>query len=351
MLKKLSSYWFILMIIAAIATAAHAGPDPFFASYDPCSGAQLDCAPGAKNITKVKPPLAPPSVAPPAPCAPTSPFKIKTPIASQMGSKWDALTQNGPSNWWADCCLPTPAKGQFWVGPRVTFARLHGEARRGFDIAAFQSSRVDFDDQLNFRKTGNTFWSIEAMYQLRPRWGIRYSFSPIHIESVGFPKTAFNFSGQTFAAGTQVASKWERYQHRAGLLFNISRTTSSQANLYADWLNIQDRLSVAAAGTTNITGTWDDTKNIMVLGLEFDKCLKNFHGNTLALSGKGGIGFLNDTVGYEAEAALSYLIPIKTGRFGFVKGGYSYANYKKEKNSELFSTVIDGPFVQAGFLF
>ncbi len=126
---------------------------------------------------------------------------------------------------------------------------------------------------------------------------------------------------------------------------------NSQANLFAEWLNIQDRLTIGAAGTVGASATWDDTKNLAEVGLEFDKCLKNYHGNTLALSGKAGVAFLNDSLGYEVEAALSYLIPIKTGRFGFVKGGYSYASLKKAKHHEVFGTTMDGPFLQLGFLF
>ncbi len=171
------------------------------------------------------------------------------------------------------------------------------------------------------------------------------------MDSLGTPKSAFTFAGQTFAAGTQVHSKWERYQHRAGFVFNISRTVGSQTSFFADWLYLQDKLTIGGAGGLGTPVTWDDTKSMAVLGLEFDKCLKNYHGNTLAFSGKGGIAFLSDSIGYEAEASLTYLIPIKTGRFGFVKGGYQYAHLKKDKANEVFGTTIDGPFLQLGFLF
>jgi hypothetical protein len=245
-----------------------------------------------------------------------------------------------------------PAKGQFVVGPKIQFARVHGEARRGPDITAIQSSIVDFDDHLNFKKTGNSLWSIQAMYQLRPKWGIRYSFMPLSIEATGSPRTAFNFQGQTFASGTQVFSKWERFQHRGGIYFNLNRTLNSQTNVFADWMSVSDRLTISpASGGASMGVTWDETKNMAVMGLEFDKCLANYQGNTLALSGKGGVAFFSDSIGYEAEATLSYLIPIRPGRFGFIKGGYSYASLKKEKGHELFGVTIDGPFVQLGFLF
>jgi hypothetical protein len=347
MLGNCTKYLFVLfLLVAMIAAAQAASADNLLANYDPCTGAQLDCAPGIKPISKVKP-LPEPN--PIVPTTPNMPYKVKS--SGALAPSYDGLNQLNPANWLADCCLPMPAKGQFWIGPKVTFARVAGEVRRGPDLAVTQTSLVAFEDHLSLRRSGNAIWSLEAMYQLRPRWGLRYSFMPINLEAVGTAKTAFNFGGQTFASGTQLSSKWDRVQHRAGFFFNVNRTLSSQTSLFADWLYVQDKLTVGGASGIGTSVTWDDTKNLAIVGLEFDKCLKNYHGNTLAFNGKGGVAFFSDTVGYEAEAALSYLIPIKTGRFGFIKGGYSYANLKKEKSHDLFSTVIDGPFVQVGFLF
>jgi hypothetical protein len=342
MLEKLRKYflpWPILLALCLAPAIVHA--EVGTAPYDPCVGAGLDCGPTIKPIVKVKPG---PVTVPPAVTG--SPLKVKSNALSG-----DAISGYNPVNWWSDCCLPVPTKGQFWMGPKITWARIDGEARRGLDLGTnVQSSIVDFDDHLGLSRSGHMRWSIEAMYQLRPRWGIRYSFTPLSVSATTFPKSAFSFAGQTFASGTQIQSRWDRAEHRAGLVFNINRTTGSQTNLFADWLNVSDRLSVSSAGLT-APAKWDDTKNLAMLGLEFDKCLRNYQGNTLAISGKGGIAFLSDTIGYEAEAALSYLIPIRTGRFGFVKGGYHYASFKKDKGNEMLRTTVDGPFLQMGFLF
>ncbi|MGB6064960.1 MAG: hypothetical protein WBG50_09130 [Desulfomonilaceae bacterium] len=325
-LKYLCVLTFILTALSAAAFA-----DSSQTTYDPCTGAS-----GYKAISKVKPPST---------SAPTV-LKVKP---WNVSSRFRGLSRYNPINWWTGCCLPMPAKGQFIVGPRVFFARLQGSARRGTELTGVQTAVVDFNDHLGFKKNGNAFWSIEAQYQIRPRWAIRYSFSPMQMEATNFPATAFSFGGQTFAAGTPVHSKWERYENRAGLVFTLSKTTYSATNFVMEWLNVQDKLTIGG-GTVAAVGM-DNTKNLAYTGLEFEKCLKNYHGNTLALTGKGGIAFLNDAIGYDAEAALSYLIPIKTGRFGFVKGGYRYTYLKKERPNRMFNTTMDGAFVQVGFLF
>jgi hypothetical protein len=114
---------------------------------------------------------------------------------------------------------------------------------------------------------------------------------------------------------------------------------------------VQRRLTISSGmGVTN-AATWDENTSLATAGIEFNKCLRNYRGNTLAISLKGSVSFLDDHLGYDAEAALRYIIPIRRGRFGFIKGGYRYAQLKKERDAHLFSTTMDGAFLQVGFLF
>lgn len=333
MLRKATNYLVILMVMAAMLWASAWAETP---AYDPCTGALKGTS--YKAITKVKPPS-------------SKVLKIKPYSRARTGL--GGISRLNPMNWWQECCLPMPAKRQFVLGPRVFFARLQGEAQRGLitPVTALEASVADFNDHLGLPKSGNAIWSIMAHYQFQPRWGLRYSFTPISISGSGLPKTSFTFADRTFTAGSPVSSKWERWEHRAGLVFNVSRSVNTVASVFAEWLYIQDKLTVG--GGTGITPsvTWDDDKNLAVLGIEFNKCLTNYRGSTLALGCKGSIAFLDDAIGYDAEASLSYLIPVKRGRFGYVKGGYRYAQLKQERDASLFATTMDGAFVEVGFLF
>lgn len=328
----------VMCILFASALVGWAYAESASSLEDTTVGSGIDYSSTYKGISKVKP------------NAP-APTKVK-PYTGLM-SGFDALSRYNPVAWGPDCLLPVPAKGQFLVGPKLFFARLRGDAHRDLVPTATTPAQVDFQDHLGFKQTGHMIWSIEALYQFRPTWGFRYSFSPMALETSGQAKTSFVFGGQSFAVGSVVRTRWERFQHRAGLLVNLSHSSNSLTSLYADWLHIEDRL--VAGGATGPGATvpviWNDNKNLAVLGLEFGKCLKNYRGNTLALECKGGIAFLDDSLGYEAEAGLTYMIPIKTGRFGFVKGGYQYMHLKKEKDLEHFSTFMDGAFLKIGFLF
>ncbi|MFC1836239.1 hypothetical protein ACFL2Q_16225 [Thermodesulfobacteriota bacterium] len=329
MFRNLLKYFIVQTILVSLIVAgACAGSE----KYDPCSGAQ-----GYSGVSKIKP---------------SSSNVLKVRPYSGIVSSFSGISGLNPVKWGLNCCLPMPAKGQFVIGPRAFFARVQGDVRHMASLTGLDQAVVDFEKNLGLSNGGNVVWSISGHYQFLPRWGLRYSFTPLIVEGGGVSPQSFSFGNRTFMAGSNITSKWERYEHRAGLSFDVSRSPNSLISIYGEWMFIQDRLYVAE----NITAagiTWDNDKSLALLGLEFNKCLKNFRGRgtTLALSCKGGIAFLDDHVGYDAEAALSYLIPVKRGRFGFIKGGYRYAHLKKDRDNEMFATTLDGPFLEVGFLF
>ncbi len=326
-----------LIVLALSITLLGSGAWGWSPQYEPCAAApSTETAEGAKGITKVKP-------------SPSQVQKVRPGegIMSGLGgiSRWN------PIGWGTDCYLPVPAKGQFVLGTRFTFMRLHGDVRHGRGAAGVPASLVNFDDHLGLAKKNHTVWSINAHYQFQPRWGIRYSFTPMQLEASHLPATTFTFGGQTFQGNERIRSKWEQYGHSLGLAFDVQHSANSVTTVLAEWRFIQERLTIGSTVGRVPSTTLDDDKSLAFLGLEFNKCLKNYRGSTLALTCMGGITFLDDHIGYDAEAALSYLIPIKRGRFGFVKGGYRYAQLRKDKGLEMVNTKTDGAFMEIGFLF
>ena len=333
MLRRCLNFLCILTVLLVVGVAgAFAQSVP--GALDSYAAASLDASPNFKAISKVKP---------------SEP--VATKVRPGIMSRFEGLSTLNPMRWGEESILPAPAPGQFLAGPRVWFGRVSGEARRTIGATAINDSAVNFRDHLGIGQSASTIWGVDVQYQLRPRFGLRYSFTPIKMESRYTTPASFTFANQLFAAGSQVQSKWERYEHRAGVTFNLSNSTSSRASVFAEWMYLQDKLSIGSGIGAITPLVWDDVRNLAVVGVEFDKCLKNFRGNSLNLSCKADVMFLNDCVGFDAETALNYMIPIRTGRFGFVKGGYKYSYFQKENDRDMFNTAIGGPFVQVGFLF
>jgi hypothetical protein len=320
----------VLLMVGVVGAFAESTPGVL----DSYAAASLDASPSYKAISKVKP--SEPAVT-----------KVKPGFMSRL----EGLSRFNPANWGSECILPAPAQGQFTAGPRVWFGKVQGEARRTIGTATVPGSSVNFHDNLGFGQNSTAIWGFEAKYQLRPRFGLRYSFMPMKMESKYTSPASFTFANQLFAAGTLIESKWERFEHRAGVTFNLTSNVSSRTSLFAEWMYLQDKLQIGSGVGAISPIVWDRTRNLAVVGAEFDKCLKNFRGNSLNLSCKADVMFLNNCFGFDAETALNYMIPIKTGRFGFVKGGYRYSYFQKDNNKDLFETTIGGPFVQIGFLF
>lgn len=324
--------YFVLMIFVFTVTCgfAQAQTDTNARSTSP---AQETASP-TKPIVKVKP--APPPI-----------LKVKPSFGLGPISRFN------PLSWGPECFLPMPGRGQVVITPSVTFARIQGEiSKPGNILFGLTPTAINFDDQLGFPKSGNAVWSVMGQYQLTPRLGVRYAFSPISMEATHRTDTSFTFQNRSFVAGTNIRSKWDRFEHRAGVTFSVRRSDNSDTSVFAEWLYIQDKVSIGDAFAGALpAAVWDADKNLALLGVELNRCLKNFGGNTLALTCRGGVAFLDDHTGYEAEAALSYLLQIKPGRYGFIKGGYRYASLKKDRNYELFKTTTDGAFVSVGLIF
>jgi hypothetical protein len=322
----------LMFSISALTGAAIAGP----ASFDQDTGVDQDYPPGAQGVAKVRPSSA-------------KPLKVKP---YGLSSAFGSLSGFNPATWGAGSCLPGPAKRQFVVGTSLHFAKLTGEVKKGrVNQTGQQASTVDFNDHLGLKKSGNVMWSLDVHYQFRPRWGFKYSFAPVDMDATHTPQSSFTFMDRSFTGTSRIRTKWERQTHKVGLVFNLNRRLSNNANFYVDWVYVQDKLSVGEVTGTATSVTLDDSRSLMGVGVEFQRSLKNYRGNTLAIGCKGGLVFLDNHIGYDAEAGLSYLIPIKRGRFGFLKGGYKYAHLKKDKDAELFSTSTDGAFIQVGFIF
>ncbi|MGC8604442.1 MAG: hypothetical protein ACP5VS_12260 [Desulfomonilaceae bacterium] len=334
MLRRCLNYLCILIALFMVGVAgAYAESTPGI--LDSYAEASLDASPNFRAISKVKP--SEPSIS-----------KVKPGIMS----RFEGLSRFNPANWGSEYILPAPAKGQFTVGPRLWFGNIGGEVRRTIGInPAVPGLRVDFTKNLGFGQNTTTIWGVDLQYQLRPRFGLRYSFTPMKLESRYTSQVAFTFENQSFGAGIRVESKWDRYEHRAGLTFNLSNSSSSRTSIFAEWMYLQNRLQIGSRAGAVAPVVWNDVRSVAVVGAEFDKCLKNFRGNSLNLSCKADVLFLSDCFGFDAETALNYMIPIKTGRFGFIKGGYRYSYFQEDNNRDLFDTSIGGVFVQVGFLF
>lgn len=257
------------------------------------------------------------------------------------------------------CVLPIPRPKGWELDAQLVFARNKGKVRflRGtygaygwYGWWGGYGDDIDLNDDLKVPDHG-VVPEFTAAYRFRPGWSLRYSIMPMVMERSGNPNRQFVFGNHLFNTGQTVKTKWERTIQQVGLVYEPVRTYRSRVGVYGGYLRLDDMLSVI---DVSCCGERMDTDlNMAVAGLEFEKCLKTGRlCNTLSFQCKADVAFGDDAIGSNISTALKYSIPLNNGRWGYVKGGYRFATYKKKySDARLMDTAMEGAVVQMGLVF
>ncbi len=252
------------------------------------------------------------------------------------------------------CILPMASPGGWKMDVEAIFARTKGTVRyvRGtYGYSGIAAPDVDLNSNLSLPDHG-VIGAFTAQYHFRPGWSVRYSIMPMAMEATGQPNGTFTFGSlQAFGAGQNVKTKWDRLQQNIGMAYDPIHSSSSKVTVFGEYVRVNERLSVYQVGCCG--DALDNDLNMAMAGLEFERCLRTSrHCNTLSCECRVGIAFGDDAVGSDISTALRYSIPLRAGRWGFIKGGYRYLSFnKKYSDFKLMDTTMEGGFVQMGFIF
>jgi len=252
------------------------------------------------------------------------------------------------------CMLPIRRIRGWELDGQAFFARTKGTVRFGNTLftPAYGTSQLDVDLNSDLGVPEHQWiGSFTAKYFFKPRWAIRYSVMPTASETMASSSRTFNFGPTVSTFGLNTRVKWERLDQRIGLVFDSVRTPSSRVGVFADYVNVNERLRVYQTGFNG--STVDNDMHLAMIGLELERCLKSTRlFNILSLECKAGFAFGDDSIGSDLSTGLRYTIPLNNGRWGFVKGGYRYLTFKKKYSDvKLFDTAMEGGFLEAGFIF
>ncbi len=254
------------------------------------------------------------------------------------------LTVTRPKGWELDAqalFARTKGKTAFWPGNYG-----YGYAYGGYGYQTY----VDFNSQLGLPEHA-VVPTFSAKYRFQPRWSMQYSIMPTSFEATTNPDNYFQFGTMNYSTGQGVKSKWERLYQRIGLVYDPILTQTSRVGVFADYVRLNERLSVYQPGCCG--SSFDNDMNMTMAGIEIEKCIKSARfRNNLSVEGRAGVAFGDDGQGSDLSAGLKYSLSLNNGRSGFVKGGYRYLTYKKKYSDvKMIDTAMDGGFVEMGFIF
>ncbi|MGD9818050.1 MAG: hypothetical protein AB7V04_05040 [Desulfomonilaceae bacterium] len=256
------------------------------------------------------------------------------------------------------CFLPVTRHKGWELEAQALFARTKGKVMFwnsnygygwGYGGYGYQPN-TDFNSQLGLPEHA-VVPSFMAKYRFQPRWSMQYSIMPTAFDATTSPDNYFQFGTMNYSTGQGVKSKWERLYQRIGLVYDPILTRTSRVGVFADYVRLNERLSVYQQGCCG--STFDNDLNMTMAGIEIEKCLKSTRfWNALSIEGRAGVAFGDDAQGADMSAGLKYSVPLNNGRSGFIKGGYRYLTYKKKYSDvKMIDTAMDGGFVEMGFIF
>jgi hypothetical protein len=236
------------------------------------------------------------------------------------------------------CILPHRNCGQWELSVQAFFARVLGR------ITWPYARTVDFNDDLGL-DSHKVLFEYSARYQFRPNWAIIYSIMPIDMEA--------NYTSPLFP-GFVYKSKWQTVYQRVGLIYDAVRTCSGAISVYSSWLLFDQKLAMDDRGpcVTSGTCTIQRTKNMVISGIEFQKCIRTMcNGGSLSCDNKAGVAYLDGSVGIDVQTGLQYSVPLNCGRYGYAKGGYRVIDFWEDRYDRRIDTLLNGWFAEMGLVF
>jgi hypothetical protein len=259
----------------------------------------------------------------------------------------------------APCVLPKPRVGQWEMGAQVFFATTRGTI--GWPrYSQFtwgwsgNENKADFNDDLDLPRHA-TWLDLSARYQFRPTWSFKYAVLFNQLSGGGQPQNYFMFGNQWGAYlgfGNNINSKWQHAYHRLSLGYDAIKSCTATVSVEAGWVHTDDRIDLGCSSCGSLTQSFSKGGDSAMVSIGLQNCIKIArNGGILSCYNKGSAIFLDDVEGWDVQLGGRYSIPLNCGRSGYVKGGYRFVGLKKQQQDLLFTSNLEGGFIEGGLIF
>lgn len=261
-----------------------------------------------------------------------------------------------PGRYGIPCILPAPRYRQWEMSMQVLFARTRGSIewpRRNNNSFYYynQGDEADLNGDLKLPEH-EALVTFSARYQFRPTWGIRYVLMSEELSGSGQSERNFYFGTRQISSNEDLNPQWNHIYQRVELVYDAIRSCKGALSVFGGWVHVDDKITVNCSFCGNYTTEFSQHGDLAIAGVEFQRCLKTApNGGTFSSHCKAAFMFMDDSEGWDLEAALKYSIPVNCGRWGYVKSGYRFIDLKKSNNQYVFDHAMEGGFLEFGFVF
>jgi|UniRef100_A0A7C4EV07 hypothetical protein len=244
--------------------------------------------------------------------------------------------------------LPRIGFRQFNLSAKLWHAKLNATTIKwGTDTIGGPGTELDFHNNLGFGKY-KYIAEYEARFQVRPNWGIRFSFMPLRYRDNAYPPSGFFFGNTYYAPATNTLTQWDRNIYRWDLVYDWYQKCHATSSVFAGYSLYDDKLTISNfyQSRTRSSG-W----GLVFAGLSWERVIRNLGASTASTQCRWSLQFCEGYFGYDGYAAARITVPMDCGRFGYVEVGWRWVVLNRDYPTNTDKTSMDGLAGAMGFVF
>lgn len=250
-----------------------------------------------------------------------------------------------------DAILPHPGCKQFQLSARLWYAKMNASTQLwGTQPGGLPATELDLNRDLDLSRY-QYIGEYEARCQIRANWGIRFSFMPINYRDNSNPSYPFWWGYlQQYPAFASTLTKWDRYIYRWDLVYDWFHQKHAVSSVYAGYALYDDKLAISS---TSLVYNYSRSKQfgLAYAGASIERVIRNIGQATVSTECKGSIQFLEDYLGWDAQAVGRVYIPMNYGRWGYLEAGWRWIVLERSYPANIDKTSLDGVTGAVGLIF
>ena len=138
--------------------------------------------------------------------------------------------------------LPRIGCKQFQLDAKLWYARFNSNTVIfGTDLAGGPGTELDLNRDLGLRNN-QYLAEYEGRCQIRPNWGIEFSFMPIQFRDNSTPQNGFFFGNAFYPAFVPILTQWDRFIYRWDVIYSWFQAPHAVSSIFAGYSLYDDKL-------------------------------------------------------------------------------------------------------------
>ncbi len=245
--------------------------------------------------------------------------------------------------------LPRQGCKQFQINAKLWYAVMdNSKVLWGANPVADPGTQLDLNSDLGLSKR-QYLAEYEARCQLRPNWGLRYSFMPLNYRSNYFPNNFFYFGNVLYPMGLSTLTQWDRYIQRLDLVYDWFQGCQATSSIFAGYALYDDKITIS---NTLQSRSRSQLFGLAYAGMSIERAIRDLGGRaTASFNCKWSAQFLEGYFGWDGYSALRIAVPFEQGRYGYLEAGWRWIVLDREYPTNIDKTNLNGLIGCVGLVF